>query len=94
MRVELSGLGRRRLHEICAYIADRNPAAAVRVRQRIVASLDLLSEHPLAGPRWRDTDTRALMVPGLRYRIHYEITKDGVRVLTILHTSQKPPSGF
>jgi hypothetical protein len=48
----------------------------------------------LAGPRWRDTDTRALMVPGLRYRIHYEITKDGVRVLTILHTSQKPPSGF
>ena len=75
MRVELSGLGRRRFHEICAYIANRNPAAAVRVRQRIVASLDLLSEHPLAGPRWRDTNTRALTVPGLRYRIHYEIVE-------------------
>jgi plasmid stabilization system protein ParE len=94
MRVLLSGISRRRLHEIHSYIAHHDAAAASRVRERIIRSIDLLAEHPSLGFPWRETRTRALMVPGLPYRIHYEVVADTVYVLTIVHTRQKPPEGF
>jgi plasmid stabilization system protein ParE len=93
MRVVLSGLSRRRLDEIHACIALYDSAAA-RVRSRIISSIDLLGANPRLGFPWRNTKTRALMVPGLRYRIHYEAAEDTVYVLTIVHTRQKPPAGF
>jgi plasmid stabilization system protein ParE len=61
---------------------------------RILRSIELLGEHPNLGFPWRSTTTRALMVPGLRFRIHYEIIDETVVVLTIVHTRQKPPNGF
>ncbi len=57
----------------------------------IARSLELPSVHPMLGARWRETDTRALLVPRSSYRIHYKIVGDTVYVVTIVRTRQMPP---
>ena len=93
MRVVFTERSRARLHEMQSYIAFHNIRAAVQVVDRIVFAAELLADHPLLGAVWRDGPTRALVVPGHRYRIHYIVDEAGGRVviLTVAHTSQMPP---
>ena len=53
----------------------------------------MLADHPMLGRDW-DGRTRALTVSGLPYRIHYRIDEstETVEVVTVAHTSQKPPT--
>lgn len=92
MRVALTDAAQARLREIEDHIANDNPRAAARTVDRILYVVELLAEHPRLGRRW-DGRTRALVVTGLPYRIHYRI--DGaagvVEILTVAHTSQRPP---
>lgn len=93
MRVLFTDRSRQRLHEIQSYIAFHNIRAAVKVVDRIVFATELLADHPMLGKVWRGGPTRALVVPGPRYRIHYIVDEVGERVviLTVAHTSQMPP---
>lgn len=92
MRVILTDRALARLRDIRSYIARHNPAAAQRVVTRILRSAQGLSDNPHLGPRWRDGPTRALVVPGLPYRIHYAVNdaEGTVEVIHIAHTSQRP----
>lgn len=91
MKVVLSPRAVLRLREIQAYIAYDNVAAAVRVVSRIRQATEILADHPWLGPVWSG-HTRALLVTGLPYRVHYRIDESAelVEVITIVHTSQKP----
>ena len=93
MKVTFSALSRRRLHEIQSYIAFDNIRAAVKVIDRIVFTAELLADHPHLGTLWRGGLTRALVVSGLPYRIHYrvDLTLEAVKIITVAHTSQMPP---
>ncbi|NTE90175.1 type II toxin-antitoxin system RelE/ParE family toxin, partial [Agrobacterium rubi] len=51
-----------RLDEIGAYIEQEDPDAAARVVARIVASVDMLAEHPTAGRIGRITGTREVVL--------------------------------
>jgi plasmid stabilization system protein ParE len=53
----------------------------------------MLADHPQLGVEW-DAPTRALAVSGLPYRIHYRIDEsaDVVEIITVAHTSRKPPT--
>ena len=95
-KVVYSLQSQRRLEAIRLYIAARNPRAAIKVLERIRCSADLLADNPHLGPRWRDGPTRALVVTGLPYRIHYAVNEadDIVQVIHIAHTSQRPIQGF
>lgn len=92
MKLIISPRAARRLREIQAHIAlDASLHIALRVILRIRQSVGMLADFPELGTRWQDGPYRALVVSGLPYRIHYRITGDAVEVLTIAHTSQKPP---
>jgi addiction module RelE/StbE family toxin len=93
MRVVLSDRALARLQSIRTYIARHNPTAAPQVLERIIRTAQRLSDNPLSGPRWRNGRTRALIVNGLPYRIHYAVNEaEGiVEVIHIAHTSQRPP---
>lgn len=91
MRIEYSATARRDLLQIREYIAQDNEQAADRVVLRILHSVRHLAAFPELGPLWRDTGTRFLSVPGLSYRIHYQIGDSVVEVLTVTHTSRREP---
>lgn len=92
MKVVFSPRALLRLREIQAYIAYDNVTAAATVMNRIRQSTEVLADHPMLGREW-DERTRALVVSGLPYRIHYRIDESTeiVEVITVVHTSQKPP---
>ncbi|MCE6949929.1 type II toxin-antitoxin system RelE/ParE family toxin [Cereibacter sphaeroides] len=87
MKVVFSDWSRARLHEIQAYIAFFNSRAAVRVVDRIIYAAEMLEDHPWLGANWCEGPTRALVVPGIHYRVH----PDAVGIITIVHVRQKAP---
>ena len=92
MRLVISPRAARRLREIQAHIAlEANLQIALRVVLRIRQSAEMLTDFPMLAPVWDDGPTRALVVSGLPYRIHYRIKGDVVDIITIAHTSQRPP---
>ena len=91
MKVVFSDLSRLRLHEIQAYIAFHDAKAAIRVADRILYAAEMLADFPELGSSWQGGQTRALVVSGLPYRLHYRILGDTVQIITIAHASQRPP---
>ena len=92
MKIIISPRAARRLREIQGHIAlDASLHVALRVILRIRQSVEMLADFPKLGGPWQDGPTRALVVSGLPYRIHYRITGNVVEVLTVAHTSQRPP---
>lgn len=93
MNLIISPRAARRLREIQAHIAlDADLNTALRVLLRIRQSVEVLTDFPRLGAEWNGGPTRALVVSGLPYRIHYRLLSDAVEVITIAHTSQKPHS--
>jgi plasmid stabilization system protein ParE len=93
MKLIISPRAARRLREIQGYIAlEASLHVALRVILRIRQSVEMLADFPQLGGPWQDGPTRALVVSGLPYRIHYRIMGNVVEVLTVAHTSQRPPS--
>ena len=93
MRLIISPRARGRLQSIEAYIAEYDPSTARRTTQSIRQVIEMLAEFPSLGPPWNDTQTRAITVTGLPYRIHYLIDerRDEVRIITVAHVRQRPP---
>ena len=92
MTLIISPRAARRLREIQGHIAlEASLHIALRVILRIRQSVEMLTDFSEIGARWQDGPTRVLVVSGLPYRVHYQIKGDVVEVLTIAHTSQRPP---
>jgi addiction module RelE/StbE family toxin len=87
--IEFSPRSQADLFHIRDYIADDSPAAAERTIARLLQSIRYLERFPEIGRQWRGGPTRALSVPGLPYRVHYQINGDVVEILTVVHTSRK-----
>ena len=88
MRIVLSARAQQRLRAIRAHIAKDDPGAAERVWWRIGQVIELLGDFPEMGPLW-DERSRAVVVSGLPYRIHYRIEAETVRIVTVMHTAQR-----
>ena len=78
------------LAKIVAYIADRNPAAARRIRQVIDEAVLPLAEHPYLFRSGRVTGTREL-VAHPNYIVVYRVTEDCIEILNVLHARQPYP---
>jgi plasmid stabilization system protein ParE len=91
LRVIYSETDRTRLHDIQGYIALYNIRAAATVVDRIIYAAEMLGDHPLIGVEWHSGPTRALRVPGLPYRIHYQVAEAQIEIITVVHTRQLPP---
>ena len=79
------------LIEIRRYIEQDQPAAARRVAQRILDSVERLARHPHLGRPGREPETRELIVAGTPYIIPYRIHRDRLAILAVLHAAQDRP---
>jgi toxin ParE1/3/4 len=76
------------LIEIRRYIEQDQSAAARRVAQRILVSVERLARHPHLGRPGREPETRELIVGGTPYIIPYRIHRDRLAILAVLHAAQ------
>lgn len=77
------------LHELTAYIADRNPAAAERIGAAIQHAADRLPDHPLIHRPGRVPGTREAIVHP-NYILVYRVG-EAIEVLAVLHARQQYP---
>jgi plasmid stabilization system protein ParE len=82
------------LETIERYIAERNPAAAARVKRRIRERIDQLADAPYLGRVGRVEKTRELVVSGLPYVVAYRVIDPDIEILAVLHGSRRWPTSF
>ena len=88
MRLRYTPQARRDIDGIADYIAERNPAAAQRVGDRIRRTAVILSEFPLIGHPGKLPGTQEFVVAGLPYIIVYRIERErdrGIIVVGVHH---------
>lgn len=81
----------RDLSDIHAYIAERNPAAALNVARTIRAVAERLTVHPMLGHPGRVKGIRELALAGYPYVIAYRVTREAVEVLAVRHMARRWP---
>lgn len=80
----------RDLATIISYIAERDPAAARRLRISIEQAVVLLVEHPYLFRPGRVPGTREL-VAHPNYIVVYRVTADSVEVVAVVHARRRYP---
>jgi toxin ParE1/3/4 len=73
------------------YIAERNPAAAVRVGDAIGATIGRLAKRPESARAGRVSGTREAFISGTPLIIVYRIEPAAIVILRVLHYRQKWP---
>ncbi|MGB0036196.1 MAG: type II toxin-antitoxin system RelE/ParE family toxin [Candidatus Acidiferrales bacterium] len=91
MRIVWSATAIANLAQIRKYIEQDSPAAAARVAQRILASVERLAKHPHLGRPGREPRTRELIVAGTPYIIPYTVHSGRLAILAVLHAAQHDP---
>jgi plasmid stabilization system protein ParE len=89
-RVVWTQSARQALDDAVAYVAADAPRRSAELLIRVLdaaASLDHFSERGRIVPEVNDPTVRELIVPP--YRLIYEVTRDEVRVLGLLHDRQE-----
>ncbi len=89
LKIRLTPQAGHDLEEIRAYVVERSPAAADRIRTRIDAVLQRLSDLPLTGAVTSEPNVRVAQLKEYPYRIFYVVREDTIDVLHIRHTSRR-----
>ncbi len=85
MKVRFLSVAFRDMDAIEKYIAQDNPNAARKVIARIAQQIDKLKTIPYLGRQGDAPGTRILVVPRLPYVVIYEIIRDEILILGIMH---------
>lgn len=88
MKIRWSELAADQLDNIFEYIALDNEGAALRMVQRIYASIERVAKMPYSGRKGQTDGTRELVVPDTPYIVIYEILDEVIYLVTILHGAQ------
>jgi toxin ParE1/3/4 len=93
VRLEWSLAALFELDEVRHYIAARDPAAAERVKDRIVLAMELVGRRPYIGRAGRLPDTREFIFADIPYIGVYDIDeeRDQETVLHVIHTARDYP---
>jgi plasmid stabilization system protein ParE len=91
MRLRLTPQATEELAAIADYIRSRNPAAAVKVRSAILATLRTLSRFPRAGRRQTLEGVRKIVTRRYSYLVYYTVDEGAheVIVLSIRHPARR-----
>lgn len=76
------------------HIAADNPVAAERMLRRIDERCRGLAENPELGEQWSALGSDVRMFTVGRYAIFYRPTRNGIRVVRILHSARDIPTKF
>ncbi len=85
MRVEWLPEAKRNLGSQLAYIAERDPGAAIDMGDAILATVARLAGYPESGRPGRVRGTRELVVAGTPYVVVYRADLAAVVILRVLH---------
>jgi len=92
MKVVLSRLALAELDGILAYIAERSPAGARNVEARFRHAFELIGRYPEAAERLEQrAEVRRLPLGRYPYAVYYEVGRDEVTVLRIMHGARRQP---
>lgn len=84
----------RDLEAMQAHIGADDPAAAARIFEKILTSVDRLATAPHLGRPGRVTNTRELIIAATPFIVPYRIAERRVIVLAVLHSSRRWPETF
>jgi toxin ParE1/3/4 len=84
----------RSLQQEAEYIAQDDPAAALRVVGRIGDAVHYLEDHASMGRAGRVPGTRELVVSGTPYIVPYRVHGQDVEILRVFHAARKWPKGI
>ena len=82
------------LQQEAEYIAQEDPAAALRVVGRIGDAVRYLEDHPSMGRAGRVPGMRELVVSGTPYIVPYRVRGQDIEILRVFHTGGSGPSEF
>lgn len=91
MRVKWLRQALRKLDEEAAYIAQDSPKSAAALVAHLMASAEMLAEHPHMGRPGRVPGTRELVVTRFPYILPYRVRGEAVEILRVFHTARKWP---
>ena len=91
MKIEWLPEAERNRQSQLAYIAERNPAAAIGLGDAIEAAVARLADFPESARTGRMRGTRELVVIGTPYIVVYRIERSAVVILRMLHGGQDWP---
>ena len=94
MRVDWLREAAANVSEIKAYIAADDPAAALRIGQRIVDAAEQLVAFPFSGRPGRVAGSRELVVTGSPYIIAYRVAGETVQIVRVLHGARQWPTSL
>ena len=94
MRLQWAVLALQDRNAIFDGIERHDPAAAIRMDERIGEAIDTLAEFPMRGRPGRVEGTRELVIAQTPFIAAYAVLGDAVRLLRILHGSQQWPDAF
>ena len=83
-RVVFVRRARRQLDAQIAYVAERSPAAAERLRERVAAAQRQLADFPQSAPRAVSPGTRRLVVAP--YVLTYRVLGTVVEIIDVRHS--------
>lgn len=94
MKVEWLPVARQDREDQLAYVAERDPWAAISLGDEIEQAVSHLPDHPHIGRVGRVRGTRELVVSGTSYILAYRIEQDAIVILRLLYGAQKWPRHF
>ncbi len=92
MKVNWTQKGRQRLQQLYNYIADDQPANALKFIDQLTRCAESLAAHPRSGKivsKYQRDDIREVYEG--RYRIIYRILPDRIDILTVRHSGRLLP---
>jgi len=92
VRIEWLPIAERNRESQIAYIAERNPRAAIGMDDAIEAAVSRLADYPHIGRPGRIKGTRELVVSGTPYIVAYRVEANAVVILHVLHGAQRWPT--
>jgi toxin ParE1/3/4 len=94
VRLVWTTLAVRDREQIFDFIALDSPPAALAVDEALSRQVKLLKEFPEMGRPGRVEGTRELVVQGTPFIAAYQVRRDSVRILRILHGAQQWPDSM
>lgn len=91
MKIEWLPIAEQNRDSQLAFIAERNPWAAVAMGDAIESAILRLADHPRLGRPGRILGTRELVVGGTPYIAAYRIEDNAIVILRLLHGAQSWP---
>ena len=90
MKLRYSKRALQQIDKSLGYVAERSPAGAAKVEQRMTTLLALLQQHPLTGIKTRIPGVRRMFLTPHPYLIDYFVADDEIVVQRFRHTARRP----